>query len=143
MHTQQRQKNPVAPMGVLSSLLYLRTRDPPLSPPSALAEFFRCTFLQSRFQIFPPTTHKTYQKFQNSTTIFEFLSHPHETARFGFCPSKIGFFRGAGGVPEIFPPLDSSYFCYFGAHAKFQTRSTNPSGRNSPFRLLSAQNRLF
>jgi len=33
-------------------------------------------------------------------------------------PVKIGFFRGVGGVPEIFFSLESSYFCYLGAHAK-------------------------
>ena len=36
-----------------------------------------------------------------------------------------------------------SYFCYLGAHATFQNCRTNPSGRNGPFRLFSAQNRLF
>ena len=32
------------------------------------------------------------------------LQHPllGETAHFAFCPPKIGFFRGLGGVPEIF-----------------------------------------
>ncbi len=42
-----------------------------------------------------------------------------ETAHFGFCPPKIGFFRGVGGVPEICFSLESSYFCELGAHAKF------------------------
>ena len=37
-----------------------------------------------------------------------------ETAHLGFCPPKIGFFRGLGGFPEIFLSLESSYFCYFG-----------------------------
>ena len=35
----------------------------------------------------------------------------------------------------------SSYFCFLGAHATFQNCRTNSSGRNGPFRLLSAQNR--
>ena len=39
-----------------------------------------------------------------------------ETAHFGFCPPKIGFFRGV--VPEKKIPLKSSYFCYLVAHAK-------------------------
>ncbi len=34
-----------------------------------------------------------------------------ETAHFGLCPPKIGFFRGVGGVPEICFSLESSYFC--------------------------------
>ena len=55
-----------------------------------------------------------------------------ETAHFGFCTPKIVFFRG-----------EYAYFCYLGAHAKFQHCTTSPSGRNSPFRLLSAQNKLF
>ena len=59
-----------------------------------------------------------------------------KTAHFSFCPPKIGFFRGVGGVPEIDFPLKSSYFCYVGAHAKFQNCSINLSGRNSPFRLF-------
>ena len=48
------------------------------------------------------------------------LRHPllGETAHFGFCPPKIGFFRGLGGVPEIFFSLESSYFCELGPHAK-------------------------
>ena len=41
-----------------------------------------------------------------------------ETAHFGFCPPKIGFFRGVGGVPKIIFSLESSYFCDLGAHAK-------------------------
>ena len=49
----------------------------------------------------------------------------------------------SGGVPQKNFPLDSSYFCYLGAHAKFQNCSTNPSRRNSPFWPFSAQNRLF
>ena len=43
----------------------------------------------------------------------------------------------------LFFPLESSYFCYLGADGKFQNCSIKLSGRNSPFRLLSAQNRLF
>ena len=38
---------PLAPMGV--SLPVPGTRDPPLRPPSALAEIFRRTFLQNSF----------------------------------------------------------------------------------------------
>ena len=32
-------------------------------------------------------------------------------------------------VSENIFPLETEYFCYLGAHAKFQTRTTNPSGR--------------
>ena len=60
-----------------------------------------------------------------------------------FVRSKSAFLGGQGGSPKFFFSLESSYFCQLGAHAKFQNCSTNPSGRNSPFRLLSAQNRLF
>ena len=59
-----------------SSLPCPRTRDPPLSPPSALAEIFRHACLQSCLQTSPTTPQKSDLKFQNSTTIFEFLSHP-------------------------------------------------------------------
>ena len=56
------------------------------------------------------------------------LRHPllGQTAHFGFCPPKIGFFRGLGGVPGIFFPLESSYFCDLGAHAKNQNPTTPP-----------------
>ncbi len=66
-----------------------------------------------------------------------------ETAHFGICPPQIGFFWGPGGVPKILFSLESYFFSYLGAPPKFQNCSTNPSGRNSPFWLLSAQNRLF
>ena len=33
-------------------------------------------------------------------------------------PVKIGLFWVVGGVPEIIFLLESSYFCYLGAHAK-------------------------
>ena len=66
-----------------------------------------------------------------------------ETAHFGFFPHKIGFLGGLGVVPEIFFSFESSYFCELGSHAKFQNCSTNPSGRNSTYRLLSVQNQLF
>ena len=58
-------------------------------------------------------------------------------------PVKIGLIGGVGGIPQISFSLDSQSFCYLGADGKFQNCSTNPSGRNSPFRHLSAQNRLF
>ena len=41
-----------------------------------------------------------------------------ETAHFGFCSPKIGLFRGVEGVPQIFFPLECSYFCELEAHAK-------------------------
>ena len=78
---------------------------------------------------------------QNFKTVAQTLLG--ETAHFGFCPPKIGFFGGLGGVPEIFFSLESSYFCYLGAPVKFQNCNTNPFGRNSPFWLLNTQNRLF
>jgi hypothetical protein len=39
--------------------------------------------------------------------------------------------RGVGGVPELFFLLESYYFCYLGAHAKFQNPTTTPSGQIS------------
>ena len=38
---------------------------------------------------------------------------------------------GLGGVPEFFFWLESSYFCYLGAHAKFWNPTTTPSVRIS------------
>ena len=43
---------------------------------AAQAEIFRHACLQSRLQTSPTTPQKSYLKFQKSTTIFEFLSHP-------------------------------------------------------------------
>ena len=68
-------KIPLAPMGVLAPRLH--TLDGPLSPTSALAEFFRCTFLQNNLHPQP----------QNGNTFYHFQV-------------KIGFFRGVGGGPR-------------------------------------------
>ena len=48
------------------------------------------------------------------------LQHPllGKTAYFGFCPPKIGFFRGLGGVSKKFFSLESSYFCELGPPCK-------------------------
>ena len=69
------------------------------------------------------------------------LQHPllGQTAHFGVCPPKIGFFRGLGVVPKFSPPVESYYFCELGVHAKFQNCSTNISRRNGPFWLLFAK----
>ena len=72
---------------------------------------------------------------ENSKTVTQTLLG--ETAHFGFCTPKIGFFL------VFFFSLDSSYFCFLGVHAKLQNCSANPSEKNSPFWLLPAQNRLF
>ena len=68
----QKHKNrkfPLEPMGVLA--LRSATRDPPLGPPSTLAEIFRYTSLQSHLQTSPPTPQKSYPKFRNPRTTFE------------------------------------------------------------------------
>ena len=44
-------------------------------------------------------------------------------------PVKIGLIWGVGGVPEIRFLLESSSFCYLGAHAKIQNPSCLLSGR--------------
>ena len=44
-------------------------------------------------------------------------------------PVKIGLIGGVGGVPEICFSLESSSFCYLGAHAKIQNPSFLLSGR--------------
>ena len=46
-------------------------------------------------------------------------------------PVKIGLIRGVGGVPEICFSLESSSFCYLGAHAKIQNPSSLLSGRKA------------
>ena len=69
------------PMG--SSLPGLPTQDPLLAPPLTLAQIFWHTCLQSHLQTSPPTPQKSYMKFQNFTTFFEFLYHP-------LCHSEVG-----------------------------------------------------
>ena len=49
--------------------------------------------------------------------------------KIGHFPVKIGLIGGVGGVPEIRFSLESSYFCYLGAHAKFHNSSCLLSGR--------------
>ena len=63
-----------------------------------------------------PNIFVTQEPLQNFKTVAQTLLG--ETAHFGFCPPKIGFFRGVWGFPEIFFPLESSYFCDLGAHIK-------------------------
>ena len=64
-----------------------------------------------------PNIFVTQEPLQHFKTVEQTLLG--ETAHFGFCPPKIGFFGGLGGVPEIFFSLESSYFCELRAHAKF------------------------
>ena len=46
-------------------------------------------------------------------------------------PVKIGLIGGVGGVPEFCFSLESSSFCYLGAHAKIQNPSYLLSGRKA------------
>ena len=63
---------------------------------------------------------------QNFKTVAQTLLG--DKAHFDFCPPKIGFFKGVGGPPEIKFLLESSYFCYLGAHAKIENPMTIPYG---------------
>ena len=51
--------------------------------------------------------------------------------KIGHFPVKIGLIGGVGGVPEIQFSLESSSFCYLGAHAKIQNPSYLLSGRKA------------
>jgi hypothetical protein len=51
-----------------------------------------------------------------------------QTRLFPHFPVKIGLFWGVGGVPEFLFLLESSYFCYLGAHAKIWNPTTTPFG---------------
>ena len=62
----KRRKFPLTMMGVLAHRL--RTLDRSLVPPSAWAEIFRRTCLQSHLQTSPPTPQKSYLKFRNPRT---------------------------------------------------------------------------
>ena len=46
-------------------------------------------------------------------------------------PVNIGLIEGVGGVPEFCFSLESSSFCYLGAHAKIQNPSYLLSGRKA------------
>ena len=73
-----------------SSLRSLRMLDPPLGPPSTLAEIFRRTCLQSHLQTSPPTPQKCYPKFRNPRTTF---------GNTPLCPPIYSVVRGVGGSP--------------------------------------------
>ena len=60
---------PLKPMGIIAHRL--RMLDRPLVPPSAWAEIFRRTCLQSHLQTSPQTPQKSYPKFRNPRTAFE------------------------------------------------------------------------
>ena len=84
-------KIPLAPRGVLAPVS-AHAAGPSAQPPSALAEFFRHTCLQSCLQTSPPTPQKSYLKFQNSTTSLSWIYLI--LANF---PVKIGLIGGEGG----------------------------------------------
>ena len=96
-----------------SSLPGLRTRDPPLSPPSTWAEFFRHTCLQSHLPTSPPTPQKSYPKFQNPRTNFEIFNF-----NFFFKPKNDP--QGARGGLQIFWGVNISFFCENKPPVKFQ-----------------------
>ncbi len=106
-----------------SSLPGLRTRDPPLRPPSTWAEIFRHTCLQSCLKTSPPTPQKSYPKFQDSPTSlsWKYLKLAH-------FPVKIGLIGGVGDVPDSSPRLKSSNYCYLGAHVKIWNPMISLSG---------------
>jgi hypothetical protein len=75
-------KFPLVSMGVLApGSAHAR---PSFGPPSALAEIFWCTWLQSHLQTSPPTPQILYPKFRNPKTTFEIfkknLKTPHQGA---------------------------------------------------------------
>ena len=84
-------KIPLAPRGVLAPVS-AHAAGPSAQPPSALAEFFRHTCLQSCLQTSPPTPQKSYPKIQNSRT-----SLSRENLNLAKFPVKIGLNEGIGG----------------------------------------------
>ena len=62
--------------------------------------------------------------------------------KFPHFPVKIGLFWGVGGSPNFFL-LESSYFCYLGAHAKFQIPSCCLYGRGLKFPHFPVKIGLF
>ena len=81
-------------MGVLApGSVHVR---PSTQPPIDESGNFWHTFLQSDLKASPPTIKKSYLMFRAPTA-----------AHFPFCPPKIGFLEGVGGVPEIIYLLES------------------------------------
>ena len=100
---------------------------------SASADGGPCSRVRARGTL-RSAPHRHQGKFSGTRVCrIDFTKFPH-------FPVKIGLIFG---VPQIFFSLYSYYFRYLGAHSKLQNCSTNRSRRNSPFRLLSAPNRLF
>ena len=108
-------------------------RDPPLSPPSALAEFFRRMFLQNNLQTSPPAPQESHVGGKKNWNLFWSIFSPNQailsTFRFFHFFPKFSWFSGKNrvkrvpkiglkGFPEFFFWLESSSFCYLGAHAK-------------------------
>jgi hypothetical protein len=94
---EKKRKFPLTPMGVLAPVS--AQRDTPLSPPSTSAEIFRRTCLQSHLQTSPPTPQKSYPKFRNPRTNFQFFFLNLKTAP-----------TGARGCLRFFLGLISPFF---------------------------------
>ena len=71
-----------------------------------------------------PNPQNSYPKFQNPM-----ISLPGMYLKLSHFPVKIGLIGGVRGVLEIRFSLESSFFCYLGAHAKFHNPSCLYSGR--------------
>ena len=74
-----------------SSLPGLRKPDPPLSPPSTLAETFQCTCLQIHLQKNFPAPQKQYPRFRTPMTTF---------LGFFLLSTQIRLFWGGRGGPQ-------------------------------------------
>ena len=108
-----------------SSLSGLRTRDPPLGPPSTLAEIFRHPCLQSSLHSTPPVLQKSFPVFQTPTT-----TPCKFSPKLGFCPPNLGFFgggTGTGGVPKWFGGLIYTFDGKKKPPVKCQNSSLPPS----------------
>jgi hypothetical protein len=96
-----------------SSLPGLRTRGPPLSPPSTWAEIFRHMCLQSHLPTSPQTPQKSYP-FRNPRTNFEIFN-------FNFFLNLKSSPMGPGGVSEFFGGLISPFFVRINPLWSFRT----------------------
>ena len=143
---------------------FSRTRE--RGPPSALAEIFQHTCLQSRFHQISPFSSQnrvnwgfrgdspnifyigflifffvTQEPMQNSKTVAQTLMG--ETAHFGFCSPKIGFLGGLGGSSKFCFHWNSNIFVTQEPLQNFKTLEQTLLGKIAHFGFCSPKIGFF
>ena len=132
-------------MGVL--LPVPRTRDLPLGPPSASAEYFRRTFLQNNLQTSPPAPWVISGGGKILWNFFWSTFSPNRAILilFRFFP-KFSRFSGQNrvkrGGPQIFSPIGILLYVLFGCPCKSLEPYDKPFWNIFENRPFSGQNRV-